>query len=108
VTEPFVNDTNVFMREPIQVTHNTVPLLRALCEQRRLWYGYELAQHTGLRSATLGVLLHRLVEIGWAARQQESEQAWRARRARTARRTYFILTDEGATGARRILKDQDR
>jgi DNA-binding PadR family transcriptional regulator len=58
------------------------------------WYGYDIAQRTGLRSGTLYPILARLADRGYLATQWESDPP-----EGRPRRHLYRLTGEGVTRA---------
>jgi PadR family transcriptional regulator, regulatory protein PadR len=70
-------------------------VLRLLLEEPTAWhYGYEISQHTSLKSGTLYPILIRLADQGWL----ETRWAEPERQGRPARHTYR-LTQVGSRAA---------
>jgi PadR family transcriptional regulator len=65
-------------------------------------YGLEITDLTGLLPGTTYPILQRLLEHGWLVDEWEDLDP---RAAARPRRRYYRLTEEGASAARKALKD---
>lgn len=67
-------------------------VLQALADADEPLYGQQILQATGMYSSTVYVILNRLTEAGWVAREDEDVDPKQV--GRPARR-FYTLTDEG-------------
>jgi DNA-binding PadR family transcriptional regulator len=88
----------------------TLPLLQVLAqflaEPQGDWFGYRLAQVTGLRSGLVHENLIRLENAGWIEARWEEEQRQEAHRG--PRRRLYRLTGLGEHEGRRLLEQRTR
>ena len=85
-------------RQP-NTSPQTLRVLQLLLEEPTAWhYGYEISQHTRLKSGTLYPILIRLADQGWL----ETRWAEPQRQGRPARHTYR-LTQVGSRAAAALV-----
>jgi PadR family transcriptional regulator PadR len=80
--------------QDVRITIQVLAVLDALLGNQDR-YGFELCQHTRLKSGTLYPILARLEQAGWITSEWESDVGRGG-----PRRRYYRLTGEGATAAR--------
>jgi DNA-binding PadR family transcriptional regulator len=84
------------------MTAQTLKVLAAfLADPTDEWYGFDLAQHTGLRTGTLYPLLARLERAGWLKSRVEDIDP---RAVGRPRRRLYVLTGEGEGAAHHELE----
>ena len=68
------------------------------------WFALEMCRQTGLGSGTVAQILFRLHDWGWVSSRWED--ATEAHQQGRPRRRFYSLTGQGATEARRILRER--